>query len=57
MGQINMGVYSAPYPDKRMILKTVSTACYLQIHNRREKELRLLRYIGRHDPDMENTDA
>ena len=57
MGQINIGVYSDSYPDKRMILQKVSTARYLQIRNRREKELRLLRYIGRHDPDMENTDA
>ena len=56
MGQINIGVYSDSYPDKRMILQKVSTARYLQIRNRRENELRLLRYIGRYIPTIKSTD-
>ena len=56
MSQISIGVYSDSYPDERMILQKIPNACYVQVHNRRENELRALRYLGRRIPGLKDTD-
>ena len=56
MRQISIGVYSDSYPDERMILQKVPNARYVQVYNRRENELRGLRYLGKRIPGLKNTD-